>query len=78
MLLKLYQLQLQLPKLDYTVSNIDSEETLHSFQLSFSTEVQSINCGALSVGSRYIYIKYKKDGSTSNGNDSLQFKVRSE
>ena len=54
-------------------STADSSGVKKSFSSSSSTEVQSVNYGAIEGT---IYIKYRKDSSVDSGNDSLQFKVR--
>jgi hypothetical protein len=56
-------------------STDDSSKLLHSFSGSSSTNVQTVNCGAIEGT---IYIKYRKDYSANSGNDSLQFSVRIE
>jgi hypothetical protein len=53
----------------------DSSKLLHSFYGSSSTNIQTIDCGAIEGT---IYVKYRKDGSGNSGNDSLQFTVRIE
>lgn len=61
--------------LDYSV---DSTNVFKSFKGLSSTSVQTVDYGILTEGEHYIYIKFRKDGSASSGNDSLQFKVRFE
>lgn len=56
-------------------STDSSSNLLRSFKGSSSTEVQTVDCGAIEGT---IYVKYVKDGSQSQGNDSLQFTVRIE
>jgi hypothetical protein len=56
-------------------STDSSSMLLHSFSNNSTSSVQTIDCGAIEGD---IYIKYKKDYSVDNGNDSLQFTVRIE
>ena len=73
---------------DYGIlSNVDETLSLSysvdssyfkSFKGLSSTSVQTVNYGVLGAGEHFIYVKYRKDGSASSGNDSLQFKVRLE
>lgn len=58
--------------------SVDSSNVFKSFKGLSSTSVQTVDYGVLSRGEHYIYIKYRKDSGTHNGNDSLQFKVRFE
>ena len=51
----------------------DSTKILKRFNVS-STNVQTVTFTVPS-GEHFIYIKYRKDGSGDNGNDTLQFKV---
>lgn len=53
----------------------DSSKLLHSFYGKSMSSVQTVDCGSIEGD---IYIKYKKDGSGNDYNDSLQFKVRIE
>ena len=46
-----------------------------SFKGTSSTDVQTVNYGAISG---FIYIKYRKDSSAANGTDSFKFKIRFE
>lgn len=55
-------------------NKIDSTNVKKSFKGSSSTSVQSVSYSGVKVGD-YIYVKYRKDGSVNNGNDTLQFKV---
>lgn len=55
-------------------NKIDTTNVKKSFKGSSSTSVQSVSYSGVKVGD-YIYVKYRKDGSVNNGNDSLQFKV---
>lgn len=56
-------------------STDSSSMLLHSFSNNSTSSVQTIDCGAIEGD---IYIKYKKDYSVDNGNDTLQFTVRIE
>ena len=58
--------------------SVDSSNVFKSFKGLSSTSVQTVDYGVLSRGEHYIYIKYRKDSSDHDGNDSLQFKVRFE
>lgn len=55
-------------------NKVDTTNVKKSFKGSSSTSVQSVSYSGIKVGD-YIYVKYRKDGSANNGNDSLQFKV---
>ena len=62
---------------NYTLQSsnkVDSTNVKKSFKGSSSTSVQSVSYSDVKVGD-YIYVKYRKDGSVNNGNDSLKFKV---
>ena len=68
-----------LSKIDTPLS-IDNHEdsstnTYKSFKDESSTTPVVITYPEATVGEHFIYIKYRKDGSGNNGNDSLQFKV---
>lgn len=66
-----------LGKVGETLANnryVDSS-VFHSFKSSHSASVQTVGYGAISGT---IYVKYIKDGSGNENNDSLQFKVRFE
>lgn len=70
-----------LSELDKTLQmsdTVDSTNVKRSFKGSSSANVQTVDYGAIVKGSHYIYIKFRKDSSTSSNNDSLQFKVRTE
>ena len=56
-------------------SSSDSTNVYKSFKDQSSTTPIVITYPEAAVGEHFIYIKYKKDGSGDNGNDSLQFKV---
>ncbi len=67
-----------LSNIDTTLSlnnNIDSTNVYNSFSGKSSTTPVTITYPEATVGEHFIYIKYRKDGSGDNGNDSLQFKV---
>lgn len=55
-------------------NKVDTTNVQKSFKGSSSTSIQSVSYSGVKVGD-YIYVKYRKDGSVNNGNDSLQFKV---
>ena len=55
-------------------NKVDTTNVKKSFKGSSSTSVQRVSYSGVKVGD-YIYVKYRKDGSANNGNDSLQFKV---
>ena len=57
-------------------SSADSSNVFKSFKGSNSANVQTVDYGILTGGDHYIYIKFIKDGSGNNYNDTLQFKVR--
>lgn len=56
----------------------DSANVLKSFKGLASTSVQTVDLGVPELGDHFIYIKFIKDSSGNNGNDSLQFKFRVE
>ena len=56
-------------------TTVDST-VIKNFSGSQSADVQSVYVGAYPSGSHYLYVKYKKDSSVDQNNDSLQFKVR--
>ena len=56
-------------------NSIDSANVYKSFRDQSSTTPIIITYPEATVGEHFIYIKYRKDGSGNNGNDSLQFKV---
>ncbi len=61
-----------------TLSTGNSEDTtnvLKSFKGLSSSSVQKVSLGTIKDETAKFYIKYKKDGSSNSGNDSLQFKV---
>lgn len=62
--------------IDTTLSDSNSEDSsvLKSFKGQSSTSVVQVNID-MPAGEHYIEIKYRKDSSASNGNDSFQFKV---
>lgn len=61
-----------------TLSSTADSNALKSFKGLASTSVQTVDLGVPESGEHFIYIKYIKDSSSNNGNDSLQFKVRVE
>lgn len=68
-----------LSELDTTLGlnyNADSTGVKQSFKGMSTANVQTIYYGVPSKGSHYIYVKFIKDQSTSNNNDSLRFRVR--
>lgn len=70
-----------LSELDKTLQmsdTVDSTNVKRSFKGSSSTNVQTVDYGAIAQGSHYIYIKFRKDSSVNSNRDSLQFKVRTE
>ncbi len=61
-----------------TLSTSYSEDTtnvLKSFKGLSSPSVQKVSLGTIKDETAKFYIKYRKDSSGNNGNDSLQFKV---
>jgi hypothetical protein len=58
-----------------TLDSTSNAETYYkkSFRGKSSTSVQTVNYGVIEG---VIYVKFRKDGSSSEGNDSLQFTVR--
>lgn len=59
-----------------TSSTADTSNVFKNFKGLQQSTVQSVSYGVLSAGTHYVYVKYIKDGSVDNNNDSLQFKVR--
>lgn len=58
-------------------SSVDTSNVLKSFKgLGTSSSVQYVSF-TVPVGSHFVEIKYRKDGSGNNGNDNFQFKVNS-
>lgn len=69
-----------LSKLDTTLTlshSADSTNVYRNFKSSNSANVQTVTYEVPS-GEHFIYIKFIKDTSTNNNNDSLQFKIRIE
>lgn len=68
-----------LSNLNQTLSNSSSVDSTYkkSFKGLSSSSVQTVSY-ELPEGSCYITIKYRKDSSVNNGNDTLQFKIRME
>jgi hypothetical protein len=67
-------------KLDQTLTNSNAEDTsstlvYKSYKGQSSTSPVTLTYSNVSAGEHFITIKFKKDGSGDNGNDSLQFKV---
>lgn len=56
-------------------STVDSSNVFKSFKGASSTSVQTVDFGVVAFGYHFIYVKYRKDSSSSSGNDSLQFTV---
>lgn len=54
--------------------NTGTTNVLKNFRGSSSTNVQAVTL-TVPTGEHFIYIKYRKDSSGDNGNDTLQFKV---
>lgn len=66
-----------LSNLDTTLSlssNADSTNVYKSFSGQSSNAVQQVTY-SIPPGEHFIYIKYKKDGSVNNNNDSFKFKI---
>ena len=61
-----------------TTSTVDATNVFKSFKGLSSTSVQTVDYGIPTEGEHFIYIKFRKDSSSSSGNDTLQFKVRFE
>ena len=55
-------------------NKVDSANVKKSFKGLASASVQNVVYSGVKVGD-YIYVKYRKDGSVNNNNDTLQFKV---
>lgn len=53
----------------------DTSGVLKSFKGLSSPDVQKVSLGTIKDETAKFYIKYKKDGSSNVGNDTLQFKV---
>lgn len=56
----------------------DSENTYYSFKGKSQSTVQTVSYTGIDDEEHFIYIKYRKDSSYANNNDSLQFKIRFE
>ena len=63
---------------DTTISGASFSNTKKNFQGSSMSTIQTVDYGILTQGTHTIYIKFVKDGSQHQNNDSLQFKVRFE
>lgn len=62
-----------------TLSNsTDSSNVAKSFYGQSSTNVVNYDYGEIPVGTSFIYVKYRKDSSVNQGNDSFQFKINYE
>lgn len=56
-------------------STADSSNVFKSFKGQSSTSEVDLTYTNVSTGNHYIYIKFRKDGSSDSGNDSVQFKI---
>ena len=56
----------------------DSTNVKKSFKGLASSAVQNVIYENVSPGTYYVYVKYRKDGSTNANNDSLQFRIATE
>ena len=56
-------------------NNEDTSNVKKSCKGDSSTAIRTLTYSNVSVGEHFIYIKFRKDGSSSSGNDSLQFKL---
>jgi hypothetical protein len=59
-------------------NSADTANVFKTFKTESSASVKTIDYGIVPAGEHSIYIKYIKDSSGSNNNDSLQFKIRFE
>lgn len=59
-------------------NTVDSANVQKSFYNLSSSSVQTVEYGTIPIGESFIYIKFRKDGSTNSNNDTLQFKIRLE
>jgi hypothetical protein len=59
-------------------SSADTNNVYYSFKGKSQSTVQTVSYTGINDEEHFIYIKYRKDSSASNNNDSLQFKVRFE
>lgn len=62
--------------LSLSISVDSSSYYIKSFKGSSSTSVQTVTYSNFGSSGDYFDIKYRKDGSSHSGNDSLQFKIR--
>ena len=71
-----------LSKLDTTLSTSttadSSSKIFYNFKGKQSASVVTVDYGEIAAGEHFIYIKFLKDSSQHNNNDSLQFKLRFE
>ena len=67
-----------LSNLDSSLTSSSTADTAYykSFKGLQSADVQTVTYNNIAAGSHFIYIKYIKDSSVDQNNDSLQFKVR--
>ena len=69
-----------LSSLNTTMSTSYSDVTTgvaKSFSGSQSASTQTYSYSIPTTGNHFVYVKFRKDGSVNNGNDSLQFKITS-
>ena len=59
-------------------NNQDTTGVFHNFKGASSETMQTVDYGAIEAGENFIYVKFIKNSSANEGNDSLQFKVRIE
>ena len=57
-------------------SEIDSNNVKQSYKGMSSSNVQTLTYADVSEGTHYIDVKFRKDGSDFDGNDTLQFKIQ--
>lgn len=57
--------------------NVDTANVFKSFYGYNTDSVQTLSYTISTSGSNYVYVKFRKDGSNSNYNDSVQFKITS-
>lgn len=58
-----------------TTSTADTSNVKQSFKGLSQAAAQTINYGSLAAGTYTFYVKFRKDSSVNNNNDSLRFKV---
>ena len=71
-----YGLLSEIDKTLGTTYTADTENVFKTFYNEQSADVVTIDYGYVPAGEHFIYIKYRKDSSTDENNDSLQFKIR--